>query len=225
MWPRYILSDNGTEFKNQLMDKVLQQLEIECIFLTSYHPQSNGKLEVFHRYLKPTLKKLCEKDPTNWIKYINQVLASYRVTPNLGTAETPFFLYVISCISQEQNLILNFETSFCQFPTWLLPGLRKMLTSTISPQLWWDLQFFEHFLIIALADVVANVYWLYGRCCCQLCLLLCHQSDVVNWWSVVLLLPLLVWLMVLPCGDVVTTVKDCFGWCYCQCCGWCYCSP
>ena len=43
------------------------------------------------------------------------------------------FLYAISCISQEQNLFLNFETSFCQFPTWLLPGLRKMLTSTISP--------------------------------------------------------------------------------------------
>ena len=42
-------------------------------------------------------------------------------------------MYVISCISQEKNLFLNFDTSFCQFPTWLLPGLRKMLTSTISP--------------------------------------------------------------------------------------------
>ena len=76
MCPRYILSNNGTEFKNQLMDKVLQQLGVECIFSAPYHPQSNGKLEVFHKYLKPTLKKLCEKDPTNWNKYINQVLAS-----------------------------------------------------------------------------------------------------------------------------------------------------
>ena len=42
--------------------------------------------------MKPTLKKLCEKDPSNWDKYINQVLASYRVTPNLATTETPFFL-------------------------------------------------------------------------------------------------------------------------------------
>ena len=40
---------------------------------------------------------------------------------------------VISCISQEQNLILGFETSFCLFATWLLPGLRKMLNSTVSP--------------------------------------------------------------------------------------------
>ena len=92
MCPRYILSDNGTEFKNNLMDHVLKQLGIERIFSAPYHPQSNGKLEVFHKYLKPTLKKLCEKDPSNWDKYIKQVLASYRVTPNLATAETPFFL-------------------------------------------------------------------------------------------------------------------------------------
>ena len=74
------------------MDQVLKQLGIERICSAPYHPHSNGKLEVFHKYLKPTLKKLCEKDPSNWDKYINQVLTSYRVTPNLATAETPFFL-------------------------------------------------------------------------------------------------------------------------------------
>ena len=42
--PRYILSHNGTEFKNHLMDQVLQWLGIECIFSAPYHPQSNGKL-------------------------------------------------------------------------------------------------------------------------------------------------------------------------------------
>ena len=92
MCPQYILSDNGTEFKNSLMDQVLQQLGIDRIFSAPYHPQSNGKLEVFHKYLKPTLKKLCEKDPANWDKYLNQVLASYRITPNLATVESPFFL-------------------------------------------------------------------------------------------------------------------------------------
>ena len=92
MCPWYILSDNRMEFKNGLMDQVLQQLGIDRIFSAPYHPQSNGKLEVFHKYLKPKLKKLCEKDPTNWNKYLNQVLASYTLTPNLATAETPFFL-------------------------------------------------------------------------------------------------------------------------------------
>ena len=78
--------------KNGLMDQVLQQLGIDRIFSAPYHPQNNGKLEVFHKYLKPTLKKLCEKDPANWDKYLNQVLTSYRITPNLATAELPFFL-------------------------------------------------------------------------------------------------------------------------------------
>ena len=89
---RYILSDNGTEFKNSLMDQVLQQLGIDRIFSAPYHPQSNGKLEVFHKCLKPMLKKLCKKDPANWDKYVNQVLTSYRIMSNLATAESPFFL-------------------------------------------------------------------------------------------------------------------------------------
>ena len=92
MCPQYILSNNGMEFKNNLMKQALQQLGIDRIFSAPYHPQSNGRLEVVHKYLKPTLKKLCEKDPTNWDKYLNQVLASYRITPNLAMAESPFFL-------------------------------------------------------------------------------------------------------------------------------------
>ena len=86
------MSDNGTEFKNNLMDQVLKQLGFEWILSAPYHPHSNSKLEVFHKYLKPTLKKLCEEDPSNWDQYLNQVLASYRVTPNLATTEMPFFL-------------------------------------------------------------------------------------------------------------------------------------
>ena len=55
MCPWYILLDSGTEFKNSLMDQVLHQLGIDRIFSAPYHPKSNGKLEVFHKYLKPTL--------------------------------------------------------------------------------------------------------------------------------------------------------------------------
>ena len=56
MCHHFILSDNGAEFKNQLMDNVLQQLGIDYIFSALYHLQSNGKLEVFHKYLKHTLR-------------------------------------------------------------------------------------------------------------------------------------------------------------------------
>ena len=39
MCPQCILSDNGTEFKNSLMDQVLQQLGIDRIFSAPYQPQ------------------------------------------------------------------------------------------------------------------------------------------------------------------------------------------
>ena len=52
MCPRYILSDNGMEFKNNLMDQVLQQLGIDRIFSAAYHPQSNGKLDGFSQISK-----------------------------------------------------------------------------------------------------------------------------------------------------------------------------
>ena len=103
MCPWYILLDNRMEFKNNLMNQVLQQLGIDRIFSAPYHPQSNGKLEVFHKYLEPTLKKLCERDPTNWDKYLNQVLASYTVTPNLAMTESLFFLVY----SRDPNLPLH----------------------------------------------------------------------------------------------------------------------
>ena len=37
--PRYILSDNGTEFKNSLMDQVSQQIGIDRNFSATYHPK------------------------------------------------------------------------------------------------------------------------------------------------------------------------------------------
>ena len=57
------------------------------------------------------MKKLCEKDPTNWDKYSNQVLTSYRITPNLATAESPFFLVY----DRDPNLPLHqlLETMQC----------------------------------------------------------------------------------------------------------------
>ena len=39
MCPRYILSDNGTEFKNSLMDQVLQQLGIDEFSLLHTTPK------------------------------------------------------------------------------------------------------------------------------------------------------------------------------------------
>ena len=57
-----ILSDNGTEFKNQLFEKVAKELGVEFKCYTApYHPQSNGRIEGFHHFLKACMSKHISK--------------------------------------------------------------------------------------------------------------------------------------------------------------------
>ena len=53
-----ILSDNGTEFKNQLFTEVATELGVEYKICTPpYHLQSNGHIEGFHNFLKACISK------------------------------------------------------------------------------------------------------------------------------------------------------------------------
>ena len=53
-----ILMDNRTEFKNKLFKEIVEKLGTEfSIHLPPYRPQSNGKIEGFHRFLKMCIGK------------------------------------------------------------------------------------------------------------------------------------------------------------------------
>ena len=114
--PRFILSDNGTEFKNQIFDKVTKDLGIEKIFSAPYHPQSNGKLETFYKFLKPTLKKMCAEDQDNWDDYVEQVLGTYRGVPNLTTGKSSFVLVYRRDGNQPLHQLLQPLTRFLGDP-------------------------------------------------------------------------------------------------------------
>ena len=50
--------DNGTEFKNDLFSRVAEQLGVERkIYSPPYRPQSNSRIEGFHKFLKSCLAK------------------------------------------------------------------------------------------------------------------------------------------------------------------------
>ena len=53
-----ILSDNGTEFKNQLFEKIAKELGMKHkIYTAPYCPSSNGHIEGFHNFLKACIAK------------------------------------------------------------------------------------------------------------------------------------------------------------------------
>ena len=48
-----ILSDNGTELKNEIFEEVAKELAIvHKLYIPPYHPASNGRIEGFHAFLK-----------------------------------------------------------------------------------------------------------------------------------------------------------------------------
>ena len=60
---RKLLTDNGTEFKNDLFSQVAEQLGVERkIYTPPYRPQSNGRIEGFHNFLKSCLEKHISKN-------------------------------------------------------------------------------------------------------------------------------------------------------------------
>ena len=57
-----------------------EQFKIEHRKSTTYHPQSNGAIEVFNITLTRGLTKICNTDKDGWDKKIPVVLWSYRTT-------------------------------------------------------------------------------------------------------------------------------------------------
>ena len=87
-----ILSDNGTEFKNKLMEEVSEQLGVEYkIYSPPYRPQSNGIIESFHYFLNACIAKHIAPQ-LEWDDIVPLACAAYNFLPNEHSRESPFFL-------------------------------------------------------------------------------------------------------------------------------------
>ena len=90
--PCEVVTDNGTENENQVMKEMFAQLNVHRVTTSFYHPQSNAKVERFHRTLHDVLSKLLKDDSAVWDLYLNQALAVIRFNPNDSSKFSPFFL-------------------------------------------------------------------------------------------------------------------------------------
>ena len=89
---RKLLTDNGTEFKNDLFDNIAEQLGVERkIYTPPYRPQSNGHIEGFHNFLKACLSKHISRN-REWDDITLLATASYNWLPKQHSRESPFFI-------------------------------------------------------------------------------------------------------------------------------------
>ena len=85
--PAILVSDRGPQFVSQLWTEIAQQLGVQLRQTTSYHPQSNGMVEQFHRQLKASLSaRLTGPD---WVSYLPWVLLGIRATHKADMGASP----------------------------------------------------------------------------------------------------------------------------------------
>ena len=89
---RKILSGNGKEFKNELFTEVATELGVEYkCYTPPYHPQSNGRIEGFHSFLKACMSKHITPH-REWDEVTGLACAAYNFFPNEHSRKSPFFL-------------------------------------------------------------------------------------------------------------------------------------
>ena len=144
---RKLLMDNGTEFKNDLFSRVAEQLGVERkIYSPPYRPQSNSRIEGFHKFLKSCLAKHISRH-REWDDVVPLATASYNWLPNQHSKESPFFIMfgrdALTNLSQltkpnlrytvTENLILDLELMFNIFQT-QIHNLRMVREHVIERQ-------------------------------------------------------------------------------------------
>ena len=89
---RFILTDNGTEFKNDTMDKVLNRLNTEHKFTTVYFPRGNSRLENLHVLLKRSISKYIDILDVEWDKCLNLATYAFNISPSSDNCNSPYYI-------------------------------------------------------------------------------------------------------------------------------------
>lgn len=91
-FPDEILTDQGTNFTSSLMKLLHEQLGIQSIRTSPYHPQTDGLVERFNQTLKRMLRKFVNDTGKDWDKWLPFLLYAYREVPQASTGFSPFEL-------------------------------------------------------------------------------------------------------------------------------------
>ncbi|XP_022032502.1 uncharacterized protein LOC110933596 [Helianthus annuus] len=90
--PLYLVSDNGTQFTDRVLQDWCAELQIQQIFTSVAHPQGNGQVERANRSLLDGIKRRLGYEGSSWVEELANVLRAHRTMPKTSNSETPFSL-------------------------------------------------------------------------------------------------------------------------------------
>ena len=91
--PVQIISDNGGEFRSQLMEYLHEEYNCRLIFTAPYSPQTNGLTESYHTVIKTCLIKSLSGQQGRWVENLEHITFSLNIRPrNQSTGYSAFEL-------------------------------------------------------------------------------------------------------------------------------------
>ena len=91
--PKILISDRAASFVNSIeWKKFLEVHKVEARFSTSYHPQTNGKVERMNQLIGRMLSKLCAGDVNRWDRFVDAVCFNLNARCHTVTRYSPYYL-------------------------------------------------------------------------------------------------------------------------------------
>ena len=88
--PTKILSDQGPQFRSEVMTVLSKSLGIQQLFTTPYHPQTNGLTERMNRTIKQIIASYVDPLHTNWDEILPYAVHAYNASVQASTRVSPF---------------------------------------------------------------------------------------------------------------------------------------
>ena len=91
---------------NKIVKETLENLRIDNVLTSVYHPQSNARVERSHRTLYDFLSKTLADNKRTWHMFLNQALAAMRYNLTESSKFSLFyFLYFTDVVLPIDNLL------------------------------------------------------------------------------------------------------------------------
>ena len=87
-----IITDMGTEYKNQIIDDLCKYMKIKNITSTAHHHQTLGTIERSHRTFNEYVRSYISVDKTDWDIWIQYFTYCFNTTPSVVHEYCPYEL-------------------------------------------------------------------------------------------------------------------------------------
>lgn len=117
---RIWVSDNGSHFKNKVMEAVARRLGVNHHFVAPYSPWANGTIERVNRVILRLFRALLSQrrlHESNWLSLLDLIVAAVNMTPSRYRGNTsPFELFTGFPPTTPMDCLFNPDTGILDRP-------------------------------------------------------------------------------------------------------------